>query len=73
MNTTTTNRGPRVQLTGKETHVLLPAPRLGMVAPASTATWHRVEAFKRHEDGTIFGVYVKGQLMRRAHVVLDAK
>ena len=63
----------RVQLDGTETHVLLPAPRLGAVADPSTARWYQVEAFKRHEDGTIYGVYVLGQpFMRRAHVVLDA-
>lgn len=62
------------KLTGTETEVLVPAPRMSAIAPASTATWQRVEGFLRHETGEVYAVRLVGQLLvRRTHVVLAGR
>jgi hypothetical protein len=68
------------ELKGTEAEVLVPAPRVGAVAAASTAVWRKVEAFC-WEDGDegydvapdLVGVYVAGQGLRRSHVVLNGR
>lgn len=63
------------KLTGTEAQVLVPAPRLNAVGPASTATWQAVTGFQTDpETGELRGVYTAGSLfVRRAHVVLNGR